>query len=75
VQVPFEKSPKNASEKQKSPLKGLFGRRHWLGRDNRGAAYCAKAEKARAVISSTLPVPLMARYWGADAASFWAQLA
>jgi hypothetical protein len=37
-------------------------------------AYWAKAEKARAVISSTLPVPLMARYLGAEAASAWAQL-
>ena len=38
-------------------------------------AYWAKAAKARVVMSSTLPVPLMARYLGADAASAWAQLA
>lgn len=34
----------------------------------------ARAARARSVISSTLPVPLMARYFGAAAASALAQL-
>ncbi|BEP91925.1 hypothetical protein GmRootA79_03090 [Acidovorax sp. A79] len=43
-----------------------------LGRDPR--AQLASAWSARAVISSTLPVPLMARYLGAASGSAWAQL-
>ncbi len=54
------------------PLKGaLMGGGSLL---LRAVVYGAKAAKARAVISSTLPVPLMARYLGADAASALAQL-
>ena len=55
------------------PLKrGLLGGAACL---LRAVAYWANAAKARAVMSSTLPVPLMARYLGAEAASVWAQLA
>jgi hypothetical protein len=48
---------------------GLFHERRLKGNQS------ASAAKARAVMSSTLPVPLMARYLGAAAVSALAQLA
>lgn len=36
--------------------------------------YADSAAKARAVISSTLPIPAIARYWGDDLGSAFAQL-
>jgi hypothetical protein len=44
-----------------------------LSPNGHGLFYADKAAKALAVISSTPPVPLMARYFGADWASSFAQ--
>jgi hypothetical protein len=52
-------------------LEGRVTRSRW---QNPHAAQLASAANARAVMSSTLPVPLMARYFGAAAGSALAQL-
>ena len=56
--------------KSKAPEKGPVEVKSVIA----GGDYRDSALKARAVMSSKLPKPLMARYFGAEAASAWAQL-
>jgi hypothetical protein len=65
---------KTGREKAAKPLNGaLRSRRCECGSGWEKVAQAASAWKARAVMSSTLPVPLMARYFGATVASVRAQ--